>query len=72
MASHCQWHGTGISVAAADHGMPNNTIFFRQRFFHFRDKICFFARPPLIFARLYVLISDRAGAFWHLDFDEQC
>jgi hypothetical protein len=45
---------------------------FRQRFSHFRHKCCFFARPPLIFASLYVLISDRARAFRYLDFDEQC
>ncbi len=49
-----------------------NTIFFRQRLSHFRHRCCFFARPPLFFASLYVLISDRAGAFRHLDFDEHC
>ncbi len=47
--------------------------FFSPEFFTFSPQLFFFfARPPLFFASLYVLISDIAGAFRHLDFDEQC
>ncbi len=49
----------------------HDIFLFRQRFSHFRHKRRFFARPPLFFASLDVLFSDRAGASRHLDFDEQ-
>jgi hypothetical protein len=49
----------------------DDTIFFASVFHIFATKVVFSARPPLFFASLNVLISDRAHTSRHLDFDEQ-
>ncbi len=46
-------------------------FFFDSGFHIFATNVGLSPEPPLFFASPKVLFSDRAGTFWHLDFDEQ-